>query len=145
MSRTIRQFLIAAILVFAAVGLTVPSVAQASPRHPGAGDRITMRVESDQQWFFNVTWLNQNNKVRNVVPYPNRLPTFDRKHRVWTKTISFVAHRNDQKIYLGMQSLGLYAKCTVSVNGVRVAQKVARGPAAQAHCGRFPGADDFGV
>lgn len=131
----------AMVLALAAVlvALALPSTAQASPRHPGAGDRITLKFESDRQTIYSAVWINSQNRVNSTRGVPAQLSEYNRRTHRWSKTIVFTSQVRNQRLFAQTVSLGMFAKCTVWVNGVAVRQQAINSPLAQANCGRQPG------
>lgn len=132
-----RWMTLVTVAVAVVLGLAVPGTAQAGPRYPTAGDRITVQVASDQQSAYGFWWVDGHNRMS---PRGGRvgmnLRDYDPKTRLWSTTTTFTSHKQRQQTAANITSWGGYARCTIWVNGVRVAHHVYRAPIfAQAQCG----------
>ncbi|MEO9327105.1 hypothetical protein [Gordonia aurantiaca] len=136
-----RWLTVAATALAVVLGLSSLAVggAQAGPRKPTAGDRITIQFVSDQQDTYSYFWVDGNNRMAagsNPVRPGMKLHDHNRRTRVWSRTVGFTSQRKDQQIGAGITSWGGYAGCSIWVNGVRVRHHVYRAPIfAQAVCG----------
>lgn len=119
------------------LGLTIPGTAQASPRHPTAGDRITVQVASDLQSTYGYWWVDGHNRMApRATAVGMKLRDYNPKTRLWSTTTTFTSHQKRQQTAANITSWGGYASCTIWVNGVRVRHHVYRAPIlAQAQCG----------
>ena len=119
------------------LGLAIPGTAHASPRYPTAGDRITVQVASDQQSTYSYWWVDGLNRMSpRTVGVGMNLRDYNPKTRLWSTTTTFTSHKKRQQTAANITSWGGYARCTIWVNGVRVAHHVYRAPIfAQAQCG----------
>lgn len=106
--------------------------ASAAPRHPTAGDRITIVVTSDREYNEQVVWYDANNRLRRQSDVP--LTVRDPKTRLWSATLTFVSRSPRQKLDVAFGSTGRYARCSVGVDGIQVREKITRGPHALSRC-----------
>ncbi|WAC54780.1 hypothetical protein [Gordonia sp. SL306] len=108
-----------------APALGVP-LADASPRYPGTGDRITVVLTSDRQVNSTVVWYDSHNRMRRQSDLPLR--RFDKRTGLWTGSLVFTSQVRHQKIDTLFQSNGRFARCAVWVNTTKVREKSARSP-----------------
>lgn len=132
-----RWMTVVTVAVAVVLGLAIPGTAQAGPRNPTAGDRITIQVASDQRSTYSYWWVDGHNRwAPRTTQVGMNLRDFDPKTRLWSTTITFVSHKKRQQTAANITSWGGYARCTIWVNGVRVSHHVYRAPIfAQAQCG----------
>ncbi|MEE4022424.1 hypothetical protein V1Y59_04975 [Gordonia sp. PKS22-38] len=98
--------------------------ADASPRHPGTGDRITLVLTSDTKVNRAVSWYDSHNRLRNQTAVP--LTHFDRKTEQWSGSLTFTSRVRHQRIDAVFRSSGRFAACAVWVNEVRIREIRAR-------------------
>ncbi len=132
-----RWMTVVTVAVAVVLGLAIPGTAQAGPRNPTAGDRVTIQVASDQLSTYSYWWVDGHNRwAPRTTQVGMNLRDFDPKTRLWSTTITFVSHKKRQQTAANITSWGGYARCTIWVNGVRVSHHVYRAPIfAQAQCG----------
>ncbi|MGC5254853.1 hypothetical protein ACPXCG_00745 [Gordonia sp. DT218] len=99
-------------------------LADASPRYPGNGDRITIVLTSDRQLNSAVVWYDSRNRMRRQSDLPLR--RFDKHTGLWTGSLVFTSRVRHQKIDTLFQSNGRLARCAVWVNTTKVREKSAR-------------------
>jgi hypothetical protein len=139
MSRTLSLAVGALVCIGLVIGpgvaITVGSPhAQASPRHPGAGDRITVVLTSDREVNSGASWYDSHNTLRSQtrVPLTRHDPTSAR----YSASLVFTSRVRHQRIDAVFQSSGGFARCAVWVNAVKVREKTAHsGQHATAYCG----------
>jgi hypothetical protein len=129
MTRT--RFVIAGVLLTAILTATLTPrlgapIADASPRHPGNGDRITVVLTSDRQYNSAVAWYDSHNRVRRQSDVP--LTRFDTRTRLWTGSMVYTSRVRNQKIDTLFQSDGRFARCAVWVNTTKVRDTTVRSP-----------------
>ncbi|WP_238421153.1 hypothetical protein [Gordonia sp. 'Campus'] len=119
------------------LGAAFPGTAEASPRFPTAGDRITVQVASDQRSTYSYWWIDGRNAMApRTSGVGMTLRDYNPRTRLWSTTTTFVAQKKRQQTAANITSWGGYAQCTIWVNGVRVRHHVYRAPIfAQAQCG----------
>ncbi|WP_124707693.1 hypothetical protein [Gordonia insulae] len=100
------------------------SPADASPRYPGNGDRITVVLTSDRQYNSAVSWYDSHNRMRRQSDVP--LTRFDRRTRLWTGSMVYTSRVRHQKIDTLFQSNGRFARCAVWVNKTKVRDTTVR-------------------
>lgn len=132
-----RWMTVVTVAVAVVLGLGIPGAAQASPRYPTTGDRITVQVASDQQSTYSFWWVDGHNRMSpRAARVGANLSHYDSTTRLWSTTTTFTSHRKRQQTAANITSWGGYARCTIWVNGVRVSHHVYRAPVfAQAQCG----------
>ncbi|MEE3848841.1 hypothetical protein VZC37_00750 [Gordonia sp. LSe1-13] len=99
-------------------------VADASTRHPGTGDRITLVFTADKKVNRAVSWYDSRNRLRNQTTVP--LTHFDRKTERWAGSLTFTSDVRHQRIDSVFRSSGRFAACAVWVNEVRIRDVRAR-------------------
>lgn len=132
-----RWMTMVTVAVAVVLGLAIPGTAEASPRYPTAGDRITVQVASDQRSTYGYWWVDGHHRM---VPRDRgvgmNLRDYNPRTGLWSTTTTFTSHKKRQQTAANITSWGGYARCTIWVNGVRVAHHVYRAPIfAQAQCG----------
>ncbi|RPA12210.1 hypothetical protein [Gordonia sp. OPL2] len=131
MTRT--RLVVAGLILILGVGTPLAHPAQAGPRYPGTGDRITVVLTSDRQYNSAVAWYDAHNRMRRQSDVP--LNRFDKRTGLWSGSLVYTSRVRHQKIDTVLQSDGRFARCAVWINKTKVREKTARGPRyATAYC-----------